>query len=155
MACTRFRKVKRVRFQDVQFTRYTQVTRLVHATRASKFVRVVEENASALTDEDVALHAAVDPRGRVSLPHCVDELAWFMPWGLLEKMMERLLQEGSTSWPRSLYLRPREPPQDIPRTTYVAVLRHLMQIYERFYVGRQDHRVSFVSGSVRLGLERE
>lgn len=147
----RFQKLKHIFFQNVRFTRYSQVIRLVHATQASMF----RWDVPVITDEEDALRAAVDPRGPVLPPQCVDTLEWDMPWGLLEKMMQSFLQEASTSWPRFLNLRPHELPRNIPRTTYIAVLGLFMQIHERFYDGRQGHRLDFVSGSVRLNLDGE
>lgn len=149
------RKVRLIHFEDVRFTRYSQVTRLVRAVQASTFVWTVHKDASTTTNTDESLPAAVDPRARILLPQCVDTLEWDMPWGVLEKMMQSLLQEASMSWPRCLDLRPRELPQNIPRTTCVAVLGLLMQIYEWFYVGRRDHKINFESGSVLVNLDGE
>lgn len=155
MACTRFHSVKLIRFDDLWCTRYSQATRLVRATKASVFIWDIEQDAFAVTDENDAFHTAVQSRGCVSLPQCINELRWELPGDLLERMMRSMLQESSTSWPRRLHIETHESLRDISRTTYLAVLGQLMQVYEQFYVGRQDYDIAFNAEPLRLVLNRK
>lgn len=147
MACSRFHEVKNIFFQDVRFTRYSQVTRLVRVTKATHFMWNVKV-------EDEVLHAPVQPRGRVSLPK-TGQVSWFMPWGLLETIMQSFLYEEFTAWPRQLLVLAHGPSRDIPRAIYVAVLQHIMQVYERISYISRESAVVFASGPFILELSGE
>lgn len=137
MACSRFSQVEMLSCINVRYTRYSQLTRLAHATRAAHFY--CRDASDPAERDNISRAIAVYPRGSVSLPRCVTQLDWYIPWSLLEKVLQGLLRQGSDAhWPRFLRFYVDEPPHNVHRRIYTAALKHIVQLYEQIFRGRHD-----------------
>lgn len=114
-------------FRDVHTTRYSQVTRLVSATKASGFKWRIDQGVS---------RAALHPTGPILIPPRAERIELRMSWDLLERTMQSFLQENSSSWPLSLHVVPLHCSLPAPETR-ATVLELTVRMYEQFSLPRQ------------------
>lgn len=149
--CTMFGgEVLLLNLVDVQYTRYSQITRLVRAVRAKSWNWTVTRDTLPL-EVTVPLYP-----GRMCMPHYMRKLDWRLTWDMLDRILQALLSEDRLRWHcRYLYCSTEWPPSGVLRATYGVVLEKLVLFYQRTLSSNGVYFVFFSSGPFRIEFKSE